>query len=59
MTAKLPAERKQIAQTLSTSIIDPENAKTHLSTFLICDTYSIRSHIINSISTAAFRTVES
>ena len=59
MTAKFPAERKQIAQTLSTSIIDPENARTHLSTFLICDAYSIRSHIINSISTAPLKTVES
>ena len=49
MASKSPAERKEMAQILSESIIDPENAKTHLSSFLVCDSYSIRSRIIECI----------
>ncbi len=50
MATKSPAERIEIANILSSSIVDPENAKTHLSTFLICDSHSVRCKIIDSIS---------
>ena len=53
MTTKSPAERIDIAKILSSSIVDPENARTHLSTFLICDSHSVRSKIIGYIIIAS------
>ena len=49
MAVKSPAERMEVARILSSSIIDPENARTHLSAFLICDSHAIKSQIIDSI----------
>lgn len=49
MVMKSPSERVEVANTLSTSIIDPENTKTHLTSFLICDSYDIRSKIVNTV----------
>ena len=52
MALKYPAERRVVASKLASSIVDPENAAYHLRPFLSYETASLRTDIIQLISSS-------
>ena len=49
MNLKYSAEREEVAELLTSQVVDPENACSHLLPFIACENHTVRQKILQTV----------